>query len=841
MLDNLSIQYSTKSTPLLSKVKGVPGLMASNDFTIIRLFTKIPGDQIASVFSKVMFLSKETFGYWKRQELSIIAEKFQSIDYRTDRFIAGLEAIESYMANKSLDIDDRDTLSKIRNFIVNASPSSERLTIFIDDSILTLKNIINSDDETENFDKISGFFFQPPSPEDELSDFILLEDDVLEKLDNDFSKVDISFTTPVDEDTHITLFDNLDDRSSFFANIKSVNSIFAQYQSQKKKRIIELINSNFFKRQLDENTLQASETTPTAKIIRTIEDETKICNECGQETSSRFCQNISCKSLSPHSVLYSIPSEENINLLVTGYTSIASPYSNLTTLSNVNKQNAIAMYARDFSDLLSYNLLESETSLSICTKNIASHKINPESDLRSPTNNKTAISPNADDIKGQKVYFWDYFRSGSDVYAIIQHEDEIKTPVLVQEVRNSFSKRKRSFNIDINEGYFKNTVLYIVSDMYGQIKTCREGIIDTSNPNKILLGLSTNKYADTIRLTPTAIRPLISDIIYVPIATPENYNFKDKDKGRHLLSMLNLEDMTSDELAEKPEEYRFSRRFFYRLSKGHLIYESSNILYKLTNHKIPQKLSSGSIDKIRYTKLKEAIGIRSFVKEQGNMYLQFLKNLMFSPGKSANIFYANYLVHRRTKTASFKKFIFEKNSLIDCIYTNKPNRLLLSQQTQVTKNSTQQPNQYAVNFIEAYKIEMCTPFFLDELHTQPIVSDIVFTIHHNQGNTKNPKLNSLAKFHPSFNNNISDFLPINISLSKDKVVTKQLLQNGLNQSTQEDLFTVSLTIHLSDDIDFYELTLFEKYLSENGIFTQTQTSESLQISIRVGDLISFIL
>jgi hypothetical protein len=117
----------------------------------------------------------------------------------------------------------------------------------------------------------------------------------------------------------------------------------------------------------------------------------------------------------------------------------------------------------------------------------------------------------------------------------------------------------------------------------------------------------------------------------------------------------------------------------------------------------------------------------------------------------------------------------------------------------------------------------------------------VFTLHYNQGNTKNPKLNSLLEFHPSFNNNISDFMPINISLSKDKVVTKQLLQNGLNQSTQEDLFTVSLSIHLSSDIDFYELTLFEKYLSENGVFTQNQTTESLQISIRVGDLISFII
>jgi hypothetical protein len=839
MLDNLSIQYSTKTAPLLTEVRGVPGLMASSDFTIIRLFTKIPGDQIASVFSKVMFLSKETFNHWKTHEVLIISEKFESVDYRTDRFVNGLEAIESYMANRTLDIDDRDTISKIRNFIVNSSPTSEKLKIFIADSIEILKNIIMADDETGDFDKISGFFFSPPNPEDELTDFILLEDQVLEKLDNEFAKIDISFTKPIDEDTFITLFDSLADRDAFFTNITSVNGIFTQYQSQKKKRIIELINSNFFKRQLDENTLQASETTPTAKIIRTIEDETKICNECGQETSSKFCQNVSCKSISPMATLYSLPSGENINILVSGYTSIAAPYTSLSTLSNANKQNAIAIYARDFSDLLSYNLLESETSLSICTKNVASHKINPESDLRSPTNNKTAISPNADDIKGQKVYFWDYFRSGSDIYAIIQHEDEIKTPVLVQEVRDSFSKRKRSFNIDINEDYFKNTVLYIVSDMYGQIKTCREGIIDTSNPDRILLLLSTNKYADTIRLIPTATRPLISDLIYVPLASPENYNFK--DKGRHLLAMLNLEDMTSSELAEKSEEYRFSRRFFYRLSKGHIIYESSNTLYKLTNHKIPQKISSGSIDKIRYTRLKEAIGIKSFVKEQGNMYLQFLKNLMFSPGKSANIFYANYLVHRRKKTTDFKKFIFEKNSLIDCIYTNKPNRLLLSQQSQVTKNSNSTQDKYKVNYLEAYKMEMCTPFFLDELHTQPIVNDIVFTLHYNQGNTKNPKLNSLLEFHPSFNNNISDFMPINISLSKDKVVTKQLLQNGLNQSTQEDLFTVSLSIHLSSDIDFYELTLFEKYLSENGVFTQNQTTESLQISIRVGDLISFII
>lgn len=839
MLDNLSIEYRTKPAPLLAPVTGISGLMASKDLTIVRLFTSIPGEEKNNVFSKVIFLCPSTYKAWKDNEIIIINERFQSIDYRTERFIHGLEAIESYLENRTVDIDDKDAMSRIRNYIVNSGPSSSKLTSFIDQSISTLRLIVMDGDDIDDFDRISNYHFSPPNPEEEISDFILMEDPDLIAFDLDFNSNDLSIASPDDKDSSITLFSSHQDRDKFFSKIKSLNTIFDEYVVNKKNRITYLLNSGFFKRQLDENTLQASDIPPSAKIIRTIEDETKICNECLRETSSKFCQNIECKSLSPSASIYTIPLDLNINFTVLSYFDFTTPFSNLSNLSNVNKKNAIATYTRDFSDLLNYALLESETSLSICTKNIAHHSFDAEKELATSELSKTAISPSRNDIHGTNVHFWDYFMSGSEVYAIIQHEDEIKTPTLLNEVKKVFAQRKRTLNLEINSDFYKNIVLYVVSDMFGQIKTCREGVLDTSNPAKTLLSLSTNKFSETIRITPTSVRPHISDIMYVPLSAPDNYTYK--DKGKHLLSMLSLSELTSDELSEKPEEYRYSRRFYYKLSQGYLMYESSGSLVKVTKTKIPQTLYSGSIDKIRYTRLKEAISYKNFTKERLNLGLQFVKNFMFSPDKSASIFYSNFTKTRAKKTATFKNLVFEKNSLIDCLYSNKSNNILLNEQSQVSKSSIHVIKDYPSYNLEAYKIKNCTPFFMDELFAQPIVNDIIFTIHYNQGSVRNPKLNNLAPFESSFNYNISDFLPINISLSKDKIVTKQLLQNGLMSFSQEDMFTVSLTITLSEAVDFYELTLFERYLSENGVFTQNQTNDYLKISALTGDILAFIL
>ena len=644
---------------------------------------------------------------------------------------------------------------------------------------------------------------------------------------------------PSDEDSLVTLFNSHEERNQYLSSLSDLNNTFDKYVSLRKQRIVQLLADGFFQRQQDENSLQASEIPPNAKIIRTIEDETKICNKCLTETSSKFCQNIQCHSVLSEATIYTLPVDINTNMTVLNYQTVSSPYTNLSTLGNAHKQNMIALYAQEFTDLLSHSLMESEASLSICTRNISHHSFSAEKELAKSELSKTAFLADSDDIRGTNLHFWDYFISGSNIYAIIQHEDEIKTPTLVNDTKSYLSKRKRAFNIDINENYYLNTILYVVTDLFGQIKTCREGILDTSNPSKTLLSLGTSQFADNIRLHPTSVRPHISNIMYVPISTPENYVYK--DKGKHLLKMLNVKDLSRDDLAEKPEEYRFSRRFFYRLAQGYIVYESLGSLVKFNSLKIPQTIGSGAIDKIRYTRIKEAISYKNFVQERINLGIQFVKNFMFSPDKSSNIFYSNFNKTRSLKTKQFRELIFEKNSLIDCIYFNKHNNILLNEQSPVSKPSTYSSISYPSNHLEAYRITHCTPFFMDELFAQPIVNDIIFTIHYNQGNTKNPKINNLSPFEPSFNYNISDFLPMGISLSKDKVVTKQLLQNGLRSHSQEDIFTISLSIILSDATDFYELTLFEKYLSENGIHTQNKTKDYLKISVCSGDILAFIL
>ena len=110
MLDNLSLTFKAKTVPLLSQLEGVPGVLSSNDLSIVRIYTQIPGEEKSFVFSKVLFLSAVTYEHWKKNELAIINERFKSVDYRRDRFILGLEAVEAYLENRTIDIDDKDAV-----------------------------------------------------------------------------------------------------------------------------------------------------------------------------------------------------------------------------------------------------------------------------------------------------------------------------------------------------------------------------------------------------------------------------------------------------------------------------------------------------------------------------------------------------------------------------------------------------------------------------------------------------------------------------------------------------------------------------------------------------------
>ena len=839
MIVDSNVIFSPLKKKLLSKIKEISGFIASDDLTIVRLYTGIPNTE-ASVFSKTIFLHKETYDTWKTQEIHALNDKYQTIAYKKERFIAGLEKIEAYFSNKEIDVDEKERLSKIHNFIVNADPTSDRLDSFISDSVVSLKLIlspddVNSEENDRNFNLITDGNFTDPIPEDELTDYIFMNDDGLSKIDDDFFKDDYEFLEPANKDTESTFFANDDARQGFQNKIEKFKEEFAIFRASKIKRIQEMKSAGFFKDIAEHNLMQTQQIQNLKKIINTVTNTTQVCSECHRETSSSFCQNGDCESISPYSMSYKIGDGVELAFLVKKYTTIVSPYSALSILSNADKETSLSIFASSFKDGLKKLLNENEYGISFVSEKIETEKDQP---------GKVAVINNGSDIHGEKIEFWDHYQYSGYIYGIIQYEDEIKTPELVEEVEKIFRDRKRTFSEKIDKNYYKNKVIYVVSDYYGQIIRCRKGVLDTSRKGRTLLYLGLDAYSDVIKLETVSDLPNIPGIIYSADESMRMSILEEESqmKGRFLNPMLDVQGLTSEELSEKPSIYNQSKSTFYRLSEGYIYFESKQVIYRVGQKESLKFLGDGQIGRINYITANESIRQDTYTGEKINLYKNFLMDLMFNPNKSAKRFYKNFAETFKYKGDVFEKECFKMNGIIDEIAPFKTRPIFFNKKSQITISSSKEEIEYEDIDLQVYNLNQVTPFFLKELQILEIVQSVSMNIENSQSPEVVTRLNILEDPKKSFNNSMSKFAPSWYKINKDVVNIKQLIFNGLKMSGVEDELTISVDILLKADTDVYQLTLFEEYLRENGILTRRRESEfTLPISTKLYDLISLVL
>jgi hypothetical protein len=355
------------------------------------------------------------------------------------------------------------------------------LNHFIEESVLKLRIILrqgskSDENSLKNFHRVTMGYFKDPKPEDELNDFILMDDDVLSSLDRSILAENTNILSPENKDIEETYFSTRDERNVFYKSLKAFDAFFKVYRSQKIKRLILLKKNGFFNDIIRENISQTNKIPNLGKIISTITDKTKLCLSCHTETSSSFCQNIDCESIRSVAYVYEVSGGIRLNYVTPHYARFSSPYSSLSLLSNSDKEISLSLFSDNFKKIVTDTINSNEFSLSFSSNRIVIKD-----------NRKMAIlSSDQQDIVGEKINFWECYKSESKFYGIIQHSEEIKTPKLTEEVRHKMEE-KRNFNIESNEGYYKNKVMYVVADYYGQIEKVGAGELDTSVPKKILL------------------------------------------------------------------------------------------------------------------------------------------------------------------------------------------------------------------------------------------------------------------------------------------------------------------------------------------------------------------
>ncbi len=834
IVDN-NVIYIPKKAKLLNPLKEIDGFLATKDLTVVRLFTKIPNGY-GSIISKIIFLNKDSYDEWKAREILVLKSKYETSSYKRERFITGLEIYEKYFDNIDLDIDDRDKITKIHNFIVNAEPEIERLIEFIEESVLKMRTLLRQgmpadENSLKNFHRITKGYFQDPNPNDELTDFILMEDDVLTSLDRSILGEDTSILEPKNKDIEETYFDTSKERNIFYKKIKAFDIFFKVYRAQKVKRLIALKEAGFFSDIINDNIKQTKVNPNLKKIIDTVTDKTKVCLTCQGETSSSFCQNIDCESIHSSAYIYNISGDISLNYLMKFYSRAVTPYRSLSVLSNSDKEISLSLFATAFKKNISDILLKSEYSLSFVTQRVS---------LRE--NKRSAILKSSHpDIIGNKLNFWECYQSGSKVYGIIQHREEIKTPKLVKEVKRKMEDRRRSLKIDIDKDYYKNKVMFVVADYYGQIEDCMVGILDTSARGKVLLRTGLTEVSEVVALHPVSDMPDINDIMYLE-REKDNVDDSLDSKGRYLMPLLDMENMSESEIAESSDVYKKSKKDFYRFSQGDIIYSKAGKVYINQDESSSKEIGEGNIDFINYITSKETINIKTYLSEKANLYKNYIQGFMFNPNKSSSKFYKNFEREYSEKFKAFKKKCQKRNGIVDEVFPGTESISFYNEKTRITMDSISTPKIKKSRDLQVYSLNQVTPFIYRELQCLPIVKRIVITLESTQGEEGISRLNILESPKRSYNNAMSIFIPSHHFIEKDLLNVKQLIYNGIKMSGVEDEITVSMDILLCESVDTYDLTLFDKYLSENGIYVMKRSSGySKPIAIKGYDLVSLLL
>lgn len=848
MKNNIKVVYSTNNgSPTLKRSAEIDNALISRDASIIRFFKDSSNGHI---FSPIIFLSEKSYNAWNDRYVEELDKKSSSLAVVRSRFLNGLDVLDEYFAHQVLSIEDKSEVAKIRNHVVNINPESlktvEAVEIkYLEDAVDRLKTIIGSDITDDTFYTITQGYFMPEEITDKVKGYHLRQFPELQAIDNEIGSLNDYFSEPESDITESRFFNSSSEYKEFLKDIEDYEIDLSAYVSKKIEIIKELLSKGEFDDELSEINEYKFKKSPTKEIIDIVNDRYRVCSVCGSKTDSSFCSNIECTTVTMPAYSYQISSDNVFDYFLNKATKINIESKSLITTNNKEKAMAITVSGRSFVSDLNDFLDNNPSSVRINHINL-NKKQNAKNDLDGDLckdGSKVAIFDDHDDeIKGRVVHFWDYFENKGNIYGIIQTAREIKTPSLVSEVREYRNKIGSARPIDPTPDYYDNPVYFVVADAFGQIKEVGEGILYTSDEDNYRLKLGMGSYDHIVSIKRPKYRPVIDDIFFYCDDTNLVSEVKDLDVER-IFDELNHSNEKA--LTAISDIYRYSRRYFYPPELGYFVYEKNGFIHKFSESEV-EDLGTGSINKYEFITLHDAIRYKEYNGFNPGSWLAKLAKVYFGNLFSPNVGSVEFLKdYDKSSDKRFRKTLSEATkdaSLLPTLITNSKSVPVYIRRDAIVTNSNIEKKLYSARHLTVSNIREVTPFFFREMKNNDLIEKIEFTINNNQSEVRNGKLNILR---PSMGQllspRVSTYLPRYMADDINALNSKQLIQKGLSIASSVDDFTVSLNITLNKEITLYEMTLLEKYLSENGLTTMKREESSMPIPVRTNDLISFIL
>ena len=844
MEGSIKVSYNLKENhSVMKEVDDLDNAIVSRDATVVRFFNK---SNTGHVFSPVVFLNKEAYDKWNDEFEREFKKKSATVSVIRDRFLKGLDILDEYFKNSDLTIEQKSEIAKIRNHVASADPSTNP-NLVADDEIsymnekkLTLKGILGSDVSDEQFYALTTGFFEEEVADDKRKGYHYRQFDALDELDKQIAELDGYFKQPESELTESRLFSGNDAVKRFYKDIEEYNAKFDALVAQKIQIISDLMDADEFAQEHEEIHAYKLNKTSTEEIRNVINDKYRICSSCGKVTDSHFCSNIKCVTTVYPQTVYRLSDEVVMDYSILDAKKINIPVYSLNPTSDIDKKAAITNSGKRFREEVKTFLDENAVSMKINFMNTNQLKTTENFDDEL---SKTAIFNDDDEeIQGQTLHFWDYYEYKGKIYGIVQLGNEIKTPELVQEVRDNRKRMGSTRPIKESGNFYDNNVIFVIADKFGQIEEVDFGILYTGDPKNIKLKLGLTTTSRMISIKQPKYRPNISDIMYVrdeiSFTTDNNDEF-----GERLFNDLNTEDTTSDRYLRSPV-YRYSRRHYYPLSLGNIYYVKNGELLKRSKDAL-ESLGLGTINKFGYITIADSIRYSQysgFKKDSWAMKLvkTYLTNPL-SPNAGAKKFFENYEKQASERYITAYNKASQPASLFETVLPNSKMLPRWQERDNIIASTSKQASDFSNRELAVYNIKSVTPFFIQELHASELVEHIEIAIMNNQADVRNGKLNTLSKETPSYPSKISQYLPKTIKEGVNPLQYKHLIQNGLKTMSDVDDFTISLNITLRQNLPLYEKTLIQKYMQENGIYTMERKEEIMTIPVKTNDLMAMLL
>ncbi len=846
--DNYNIFYGLElKSPIFFPHPHIPNIISTKDMRIVRLYHQT-GSKGSYIVSPYIYLNQADYEKIIKIKTQELAKLFASVDYKKEKYTTGLEVIEKYTEKLSLSLEDKERISKLRDGLSAITSQHPNPDEFFKNLITEFKNILSSENgepiSDSDFNELSEGAFLPPKESENLKDYVLLEDSVLEDLDAQIEAVDHAFLKPQDKELSIQI--NLTEQESddFKLKISSFQSAFESVTNQKTARLIELFKTDFFKYQLTLISKTAQAKTPVRKILSVIQDDVKVCSVCETESESKYCQNIKCETILSTGRIYKFPDGTLLDYLSRNFKDPTPTPIPLKNLKESDKRIMITKYGEEYTKFLKTSLETSEHNICLNHKNLTSPHDDMVKDLVLQASKKTAIFTHKykqEDINGKKVYFWDTFRNNDYIYSIIQTAGEIKTPSLLREAKQSETAQIKKITTKIDSSFFNNQITYVKSDLFGQILEVNRGILDTNNPDSFLLKLGLQKFSPLIELTGFNSSPSISDIMFVNNSIqPTNTQEADQSKGESLTkNYLFSKSLSEEERIYASENFKLCRLFSYPFGKGYFLYEKENKIFKL-NKSENIEMAQGKIDKIEYITIQDAIKHQKYKKWQKTLAATYLKKIL-SPNASASRFHEQY---ERASSAAYNEFlktVLKNNNLVDVLYTDNKPEIIIRQISRITKSSSTPPEDFTPQQWEVCNIRNVSPFFWKELQRIPYIKNMSATILNNQDAAAPARLNTISSPPEVFDYEISAFAPPSYKLKSGVLNSKQFILNSLKTASREDVFTIAISLTLEKGITPSQSIIVQKYIQKNGLTLRPKTEYQLPVNIKTSDIIALLL